>query len=87
MLIPENMEQLSLRHLVDYQCNASIKNDYGDYLRRVSVPTFVCPGSLYTGNELEKCLITLYLIVFIYRIGKHRCCHCYKPHVYTAMGS
>ena len=25
-------------------------------LRRGSVSTFVCAGSLYTGNELEKCL-------------------------------
>ena len=62
-LIPENMEKLSLRYWVEYQlqCNTSIENDYGDYLRGVSVSTFVCAGSHYTGNELEKCLIALYL--------------------------
>jgi len=32
-----------------------------DYLRGASVSTFVCAGNLYTGNELEKCLIALYL--------------------------
>ena len=61
MLIPENMEELSLRHWVEYQCNTRIENDYGDYLRVVSVSTFVCAGSLYTGKELKKCLIALYL--------------------------
>ena len=47
MLIPENMGELSLRHWVEYQCNTSIENDYADYLRVVSVSTFVCAGSLY----------------------------------------
>ena len=29
MLIPENMEKLSLQHWVENQCNTSIENDYG----------------------------------------------------------
>jgi len=24
---------------------------------------------------------------FSYRIDKHLCCHCYRSHVFTAMGS
>ena len=31
-----------------------------DYLRGASVSTFVCAGRLYTGNELEKCLILVF---------------------------
>ena len=27
MLIPENMEELSLSHWVEYQCNTSIENE------------------------------------------------------------
>ena len=61
MLIHENMKELSLRHWVEYHYNTSMENNYGDYLRGVSVSIFVCAGSLYTGDELEKCLIALYL--------------------------
>ena len=61
MLVPENLEVLSLRHWVEYQSNArynSIENNYGG----PSVLTFVCAGSLYTGNELEKCLILVFML-------------------------
>ena len=56
MLVPENLKVLSLKHwVVRY---SSIEND--SYPKEASVSTFVCAGSLYTGNELEKYLIALY---------------------------
>jgi len=35
-----------------------------DHLRGASVSTFVCAGSLYTGNELEKCLTVVFSLPF-----------------------
>jgi len=61
MLVPENLEVLSLRHWVEYQSNArynSIEKIMGLSERGVTV---VCTGSLYTGNELEKCLILAFI--------------------------
>ena len=41
MLTPKNIEQLSLMHWGEYQCNTSIKNYYyGDYLRGVYQHSF-----------------------------------------------
>ena len=56
MLVPENLEVLSLRHWVEYESNARYNSIEWDHLRGASVSTFVCAGSLYTGNELKKCL-------------------------------
>ena len=60
-MVPENLEVLSQRHWVEYQSNARY-NSIEDYLSGASVSTFVCAGSLYTGNELEKCLILLFTL-------------------------
>ena len=49
MLIHENMQELSLRHWVEISIiQLNIENGYGDYLRGMSVSTFVCAGSLAT---------------------------------------
>ena len=65
MLVPENLEVLSLRHWVEYQSNARYNSIENDYLRGASVSTFVCTGSPYTGNELEKCLILNCIYAFL----------------------
>ena len=61
MLVPENFEVLSLRHWVEYQSNTTVLKTIMELSERASVSIFVYAGSLYTGNELEKCLIFLYL--------------------------
>ena len=48
-------------HWVDYLSNARHNSIEIDILRGGSLSTFVCTGSLYTGNESGKCLIALYL--------------------------
>ena len=62
-MVPENLKVLSLRHWVEYQYQSnarynSIENDHGT---GASASTFVCTGSLYTGNGLEKCLILAFM--------------------------
>ena len=44
---------LSLRYRVEYEGKTVLKT----IMRGVSVSTFAFAASLYTGNELEKCLI------------------------------
>ena len=56
MFIPENMEELCLSHWIESQCNTISKT-----IMRTGClyQHFLCACSLYTENELEKCLIVL----------------------------
>ena len=54
MLVPENLEVLSIGMNISLMQGTTELKRLWDYLRGASASTFVCVGSLYTENELVK---------------------------------